>query len=238
MNPCGRFGCAPDTRAQKQALRLRWRGCFWKASWRSGPKLMAALHAGHSLAPGTLSRPQQTHSFTQSVIQQMFGCPLYARPWGFSRESARLPGTWARAVARMMEGVGTGNEKEHVMCAVEKPLSKESGSWSTGREVPLLSTFTHVKSTESRQTVRGLCFPMPLFGGLLQRAGQKRGERLLQAEGTACAKAGSCWGRRRLWESRERWTGSGPGPGWPGGGLADKDAESPGLGAGLAAWEV
>ena len=80
---------------------------------------------------------------------------------------------------------------------------------------------------------------MPLFGGLLQRAGQKGGEGLLQAEGTACAKAGSCWGRRQLWESRERWTDSGPGPGWPGGGLADKKGdESPGLGAGLAAWEV
>ena len=42
--------------------------------------------------------------------------------------------------------------------------------------------------------VRGLCFSVPLFGGLLQRAGQKEGEGVLQAEGTAYAKADSCCG--------------------------------------------
>lgn len=81
---------------------------------------------------------------------------------------------------------------------------------------------------------------MPLFGGLLQRAGQKEDEGVLQAEGTAYAKAGSRrWGTRRPWESRERWTDCGAGPRWGGGGLADKkDAASPSLGAGLAAWEA
>lgn len=109
-----------------------------------------------------------------------------------------------------------------------------------GEGIPII---IHIDTREvcriQANCVRGLCFSVPLFGGLLQRAGQKEDEGVLQAEGTAYAKADSCWGRRRLWESGERWTDSGAGPGWGGGGLADKkDAASPGLGAGLAAWEA
>lgn len=70
--------------------------------------------AGHSLVPGTPSWPSQAHSCTRSVIQQTFGCPLYAKPWRFSRENAHLLGTCTRVMTRMMEGVRTGNEKEHL----------------------------------------------------------------------------------------------------------------------------
>lgn len=94
----------------------------------------------------------------------------------------------------MMEGVGTGKEKEHlaqltVMCAVEKPQSKESGSWSSGREFPLLSIFTHMKSTESRQTVSGACaFQCPSLVACCKGRARRGMRGVLQAEGTACAK--------------------------------------------------
>lgn len=65
-------------------------------------------------------------------------------------------------MTRMMEGVGTGNEKERlapltVVRTVDKPQRKESGSWGRGRGFPLLSILTHVKCAESRQTVSGAC---------------------------------------------------------------------------------
>lgn len=52
----------------------------------------------------------------------------------------------------------------------------------------IVHIYTHEIYRIQANCVRGLCFPMPLFGGLLQRAGQKGDEGVLQAEGTACAK--------------------------------------------------
>lgn len=149
-----------------------------KASWRSGPKLsgkMTRLDGSSHLLSTRLSLALfpglniLTHLLIPSVIQQIFGCPLYAKHWRFSSEQKRQkrPAAWSLHSSEGQDdagrGVGTGNKMEYlayltVLCAAEKLQSKESGSWGEG--IPII---IHILNVWSLQNPSKLCWEPMLF---------------------------------------------------------------------------
>lgn len=117
------------------------------------------------------------------------------------------------------QGKGTFSTAD---CDVRCGKTTKQGKWVLEQRegIPIIvHIYTHEIYRIQANCVRGLCFPMPLFGGLLQRAGQKGDEGGAPGGGHSLCKAGSFWSRRQPWDPGRDGQTLGPGRGGLGEGL-------------------